>query len=412
MVWGRYARTLAVAECPEGTVLTVTTTADELDGGVAVADPQQAGPQLSLTEALWIAYHRASSTTIRFRADLFPVDHPVTIRLGAFQRPKALEHTCIDGRDRGVVVEWDLAAGTTAGTNGTWPVGPGSLQVGLTLVNMTWPQAVEGQVAGCRLSAAPGVTADVLLTRAGVLGPGNVLARVSTGQLTDGVIRENYFGYDPLTRLHLTEDGLGYDVVLDAMFSNKVRVEKNVFTGLLLSPGGSMDLERNYVGVDRDGQTLLPEPRQGIIVTPAAVPFSVSIGPGNVIRGTDIAILAATSWSTALGTMKVTENSISGNARGIVYAVLPPEVGPTPPIISEHQGHQVFGTCPSDGIIEVFSDPRDQGETYLGTAPCVGRSWSLALATPPAAGRNLTATLTAGGWTSPFSPPYPVASGP
>jgi hypothetical protein len=67
------------------------------------------------------------------------------------------------------------------------------------------------------------------------------------------------------------------------------------------------------------------------------------------------------------------------------------------------------GTCPVAGTVEVYSDPADQGERYLGTVACDGVSpWALLVSAP--SGRNVTAILTdtssrSSGFSAPLSVP-------
>lgn len=155
--WGAFAAALDVPACPPGPVLVVDTTSDELDGPTTLADPLEAGPTLSLVEALWIADNRPGPDTITFDAAVFPVEAPATI-LFSGQRvvPSPSLEVCLDGRGRGVVLDWAPAAQPQPedrySPSPYLPtLGTGSLWVGLTLLRVPSQLFVfdTAQLAGC-----------------------------------------------------------------------------------------------------------------------------------------------------------------------------------------------------------------------------------------------------------------------
>lgn len=94
----------------------------------------------------------------------------------------------------------------------------------------------------------------------------------------------------------------------------------------------------------------------------------------------------------------ITRNNISGNPNGIVYSTTQPF---NPPVLTGANATGVEGTCSVAGLVEVFSDPSDQGETFLGEVPCdAANPWHLTVPVPE--GRNVTTTLTSSAQTSLF----------
>lgn len=405
LTWGEHAATLDVPACSsEAAALLVTTTGTELDGGETLADPSQAGPALSLVEALWIAANRPGSDTIVFDAAVFPAARPAMILLDSATRvpTNALVDTCIDARGRGVVVDWsgDRQAHATA----IWNIGAGSLQIGLTLLRLPFEQVLTsgGQIAGCRVGTDGH---DVALTArpwlldvvgAGpVVGPGNVFAGDTALRLggSGAMVRGNDFGVDPLTRRRLD---LGSVAELNAAASFR----GNVFATAFCLPGvggGGATLHENFFGVDRDLQAL-PEPRVGALYLSDGR-FALW---RNTIHGAATAAVHIGAWAT----VTLSQNSITRNALGIVFdgdAPLPP------PTVDELREGYIEGSCSHvDNHVEAFADAGDQGELYLGASQCnSGARWHV-LHTA-AAGLHITAIQTdPAGHSSAFSAPRVV----
>ncbi len=398
--WGEYAASLGVPPCPASTspVLVVNGTGEELEGGQGITDPVAAGATLSLVEALWISSNRPGYDIITFDAAVFPLAVPgrIAITNADFSQYSA-EAVCLDARGRGVVVEWDSACTSTC----AWGLGVDSLVVGLTFVNVPAPLRVSagGQVAGCHfdtdyVSLEPWTNA--------VIGPGNVFASGVWALIVhvSGVtIRGNAFGYDP-------RDGRRGTLSSGMSAFAPMLIEDNIFvtTGDAIQPAtGATEptiVRNNRVGVDGSGAPL--GPLAGGLGTYTSGTWI--IGPGNIIKNNKRAVGIWKSAGRGQPDVRVTvtRNTITSNAEGIVYVETPLVVAP---VVTSASGTAVVGTCQQAGLVEVFSDPADEGETFLGEVSCDGISpWTLH--TAPPSGRNVTATLTsATGGTSAFSVP-------
>lgn len=387
--WGDFAALLDVPECPSSNpVLMVDTTADELDGGQGISDPAQAGDFLSLAEALWIADNRGSQQTILFDSAVFPTESPGRILLTRAQPLPSSVPVCLDGRSRGVIIEHAPGATESVCPHGCFPTPEASsLIVGVTMLNIPYflSIGVSGQVAGCRLQGNDGIA--MLANNASRFGPGNVLWGAVgfwvSNPVPEGVIDGNYFGYDPVTRMPLD---LGTAVVA----WDPVALSNNVFgrtaiaaSIVVVDATASSVIANNYFGVDDQGRALGPG-SLGLTLYGDFGDGGIRIGPGNVIRGVDAAAISVLGDGP-----HITRNIITGNSEGIVGS----PASMTPPTITAVTTSGVEGTCPVAGTVEVFSDPGDQGEVFLGDVTCDGVSpWSLDVAVPR--GRNATATLT------------------
>lgn len=422
--WGGYSATLDVPPCPRDYVLTVNTVAEELDGGSTITDPADAGERLSFAEAMWISSNRNVDNTILFDAAVFPAHAPGVIELSeAVPLPSVASDisVCIDGRNRGVVLHWpDGSFGCVGRCH--WTFGPGSLVVGLTLL---WPPAgdyYDGVVAGCRMGTdgyqtflgPVDFTWYTSYVNGGTFGPGNVVSAATASGLGLSVqgrgvlVIGNNFGYDPLTRVSLrpvsrisiraSADGEPH-VFAGNTFTGTPTVLSNSISGRPL-----LDVRGNFIGVDEHGRAL-PAFADGSLPSGIAFdgPMTVTLGPGNIIRGVEAGVLLGDT-----ATVRITQNVISGNQVGIAPygsgTLLPA------PDVTQTRSNGVGGTCAGAGDVEVFSDPGDQGETYLGAAPCAAAppyGFSLAVTVP--AGRFVTAIYTdTSGQSSGFSTPRPV----
>jgi hypothetical protein len=405
--WGTYAASLPIPDCPDDSVLVVDTAEDERTGGEAIEDPGAAGATLSFVEALRIAHNRAGPDTIRFDQATFPVHEPRTIDLGPDPLTSGgdlpLTETCIDARERGVIIRFDpQSAGTM------WRVGEGSLQIGLTMVELPYEQGLAGgQIAGCRYGhdgrqLQRGSEPEFLeLAGTGQFGPGNSVA-VGTIDLGEpglsATVSGNFFGMDPAT-LALLPGRLSLDLSL--LSDPSVRLEDNVFAGGVDVPftgqGISLTFRRNFFGVD-DEQVPLPGTRQG--VTFARHIQNTVFGPGNVVRNTSTALSLQGQPQVT-----ITQNRIFENESAIVYADGAPVA---PPTITNVATDEVSGDCSVAGTVEVFLDDDGQGEQFVTDVEC-DPSDGFTVQAELTPGRNVTATLTNPmSQTSPFSQPTPV----
>lgn len=394
MPWGTWAATLDVPSCPDGGLLEVNSLEDRLDD----AGLMTSGSSLSFPEALWLARNRPGPDTITFDPQLFPAESPATIRLtGTHRLPSDLPDTCIDARNRGVIVDWGDPPSSDTLT--IWGLGQGSLQVGLVLLNPPGLLVVQhSQVAGCRLGTdgrrrVAGPAAYSIRSVEATIGPGNVIANGAWMSTT--VLRQNDLGFDSLTQVHLSDFFLlRCDVPLPYVLGKWVTIEDNVITtaSLSLFRDGVVVMRNNRVGIDRQGR-LLGASGDGVAISGYGVDAVATIGPGNVITGAPNGV-----GIIGLATVEITQNSIWGNTNGIAGAT-----NVSPPVISSLDGGVASGTCATQGRVELFSDRAGQGERFLGSTQCTS-TWTATVVPEP--GRHLTATLTTPQrQTSPFSMP-------
>jgi hypothetical protein len=157
--------------------------------------------------------------------------------------------------------------------------------------------------------------------------------------------------------------------------------------------GLGIDVNDNYVGVDRAGVSL--GSRAG---------FTFGEGNWQLANNRIEGVARAIEIKPYLGNpiVRLVNNRITGNDAGIVFtgATAPPV-----PTISSATATKIQGYCTTaNARIEVFADPGDQGATVLGTSLCAAGNWQISGSW--AVGLNATATETAAGaGTSAFSPP-------
>lgn len=403
--WGSWAASLPnMPDCNSAwPVLTVNTTADELDGGGGITTVGAAGTKLSLREAITIAANLDKAHTIVFDPAVFPLGSTDEIQIDLNKPFPNAVRACIDGRQRGVTLHWPPPPGQATSTM-VPHLGPDSLMIGLTLRAIPYKilLASRAQVAGCWLhttykALAPGPQS--------VVGPGNAFSGgtsvLEIGSISAAVIvRDNDFGVDPRTQQVLSI-GMAAEVWSgDALFEGNVFARGSygfAFNGTPTAPGPV--LRNNFFGVNRHGQLL---PGGGAHVhAPQGVWI---IGPGNTFRNTPgpaISVVGSTAQ------VLITQNSITGAGGKAIDAPLLPV--PAPAIISAAPS-KIRGDCTAAGVVEIFSDPGNQAETYLGSLPCdANTSWVYSVTDAPLPiGRNVTATFTAGGRTSELSAPMKV----
>ncbi len=408
--WGRYAATLDIGGCVGSAPVMVVNTALDEPAVTGLDDPQQAGEHLSLREALWVASNRSGANTIVFDEAVFPAGLPATILMTAGGGlPASLSGTCIDARDRGVVLDWPIGAPIEM-----WGLGPGSLQVGLTFVHVGGEQHVlSARVAGCRYATdgfddfGPSEGSSVLRADgAATIGPGNVFSAHTFIVLASvgATVRDNWFGVDAVTRRRVGTSALP---TFQARAGSTV--EHNVFTELRFSTagfGGSgpIHLISNQVtgsAAARGEPTAAPP---GIGISGLRAPASFVIGPGNSVSGHLVGILVEDALVT------ITQNSISANDAGIAFVGAAP---PVPEILTASRTEAVYGGCTAAGTIELFADPHGQGLIYVDSTTCLAANqhWvrSADLSSSRFDGLEVTATLTdASGRTSGFSAPVPL----
>lgn len=404
MTLGAWAASLDVPPCSDGGVLVVDTLEDEMDGVLGLlVDRGSAGERLSFREALHLSANRPGPDTILFDAELFPPSAPAKLVLNpSLPLPDRVDSVCIDGRSRGVVLDW---SDTSTCQGCPFWLAENSLLVGLDLRPSPFELNLHGsQVAGCRISTLVSTKA-----RPGaVIGPGNILSALGGGSalvvepaLTSPLVevRGNWFGHDPLrgTSIELGSALLSWGplVVRDNVvahgqlhFINRKAgqqglIQSNSF-GALLDGGALSSATGHSAGVLLEGP-------------------GWAFGPGNVLRGSGRGVSLVGESDGGLAGIQAKQNSISGTGYGI--RLLGADAG-VAPILGVQEGI-AHGRCDSPGEVELFADPAGEGELFLGKALCVDGGWTLAVPpTPP--GYQLTTTFTDSqrAVTGPFSAPF------
>jgi hypothetical protein len=328
-----------------------------------------------------------------------------------------LEQTCVDARNRGVVLSW-ADVGSDCAPDCTFDVGPGSLVVGLTLLELASAVSVtRGQLAGCRVETDG--RARVRGNRPGpvqmrawsdpetVLGPGNVLTGLVNVVPAGGGpnIRGNFFGWDPLTRQgellapsHAVEYNLGPAEPAGTVQSNVFAGREPALFVMEFNTLAALEVRvrENRFGVGPAGEPL--EGATGGMGQLGAGAFE--LGPDNTVRGAERIVTIGPE-----ATVTITRNRMTENEAGIVFSG---SAAVDPPMIESAAVDGARGGCPVSGTVELFADPAGQGAHYLGSTDCTGDdTWSVTFAAPE--GHNLTATLTdSRGHTSAFSEPVPI----
>lgn len=401
--WGDYAATLPVPECA-GAELLVTDTTDSLDGGSAIADPAAAGPTLSFVEAITIANNRAGYDTVRFDATVFPVDTPATIVIGAAATtPGDITNTCVDGRRRGVIVDWEQCA-TVACPPGLYDR---STLIGLTYIHTQFEMVVnDSQVAGVRFGTdgiqnlargRPWAIEVVGTSGTALVGPGNVVTgmvyafRVFGGD-TFTQINDNFIGFDPLTR-QVIPTTYGFDLRAQGT-AQAVDIRNNVIAVATqvsdaVSPVGYTTLfVNNRFGIDDTGTTL-PGTFAGVRMMNSTWQLAF-----NEFANVGIAMLVDVANVRALG------NTVRSSTAVLEYTTAPPIA---PPAVTSATTGVISGTCIAGTTVDVFADPGVLAELSFGNTPCGGGAFSLSGTFP--AGLNALATQSTMTSTSELSAP-------
>lgn len=134
--WGQFVATLGIAACIDGGVLTVESAGDELGGGTSLNARANAGATLPFREALFIAANSPGPHRILFDSTTFtPGSAPTIVIIDAgVPFPPPLTATCIDARDRAVVIDFRLRTGDSQrGQPCMFSLGAGSQMTGLVI---------------------------------------------------------------------------------------------------------------------------------------------------------------------------------------------------------------------------------------------------------------------------------------
>lgn len=414
--WGAYAASLSDEPCPASAAADLVVSSTRWDHAgdqaslQALADPVDAGAELTLLQALWIAENRPGPDTIRFDAEVFASARRPRIQADErFELPQAQTELCLDARDREVVVVWpeeeDLTGSFHLGL--VWHLGSGSVQYGVQLLHLPARQYIArgARAVACRYNT----DGEQILTGAdrwhtsvahgAAFGPGNVCTNViEAGQ--DSEIAGNSFGYDPASGRFL--GGLA-----SIWLNGGPRISDNVFVSqggplstvvLRHEPASSqrVTLQRNSLGALPDG-TAPPYTSYGL---------DIAYGGRYLLEGNRISHVATAMYIHAVTgqtpPVALRRNAIFANDRGVVYAE--GEAPHAPPSVASAVPGDISGRCAVAGTVEVFADRGDQGEIFLGETSCdAAEPWHLAATAP--AGMNLTAILTVGERSSAFSSP-------
>lgn len=393
--WGAWAAGLPVPACGAGERWVVDTTEATLEGGVTLSTREEAGPTLSLREALYLAANRPGPDVVEFDPAVFPDDAPGVIFLSADAAPlfpTQSEGLCLDGRGRGVVVAWDEALVESC-FSCVFRVGAGSLLVGLQLLGLpaALPVSRGGQAAGCRFSAP---VVAVHAAPEAVVGPGNAFGPGDRGvDLSDGLasdmlgppeVFENAFGRDPVDgfdggpRVGFWAQGAG--VVRDNWVGSPVSYLSD-------QDSGGVVRGNHFVGA-----------------LGATVGRGWTVGPGNVFGGGVDNLVSAGQRG----------NAFPRNAWRAPEAFLSQgEVAP----ITQASGTAAAGAClldagaPLVGTVELTGDVGpDRAFTRVAEGACeADGGWSLRYpALPPGTALRTLFTRAATQHTGPFSPPVVV----
>ncbi len=386
--------------------LVVTGAGDELDGDpVTLADPADAGPTLSMREALTIAANRPGPD--RISIDRTAVTTPITVSAAkasdaAVWAPITDADTFIDGG--GARVQW--------------------------LVNyvddnqakhLLLVEAARFTLRDLVIEARPEFIAGFVIVR----GPPTT---VQLDNLTVARVRlENGGPYGNGIIVNRTRDLYIYrlDVATEVQpYASGVYVTEGVRTTIaectITAGGTGIGLMRTFPYDEGRDQLL-----RNLVSAPTGISFGAVVvdaignhlGPGNtgmvvgyvygshdsvvrdnVIHNTSVGL--AVEWGVQRN--RLSHNLLSDIADTAIriYAgepgFPPSQGGIAPPMITTVEVARVAGTHGgADGtLIEVFADVEDDAEIFLGSATLLGGVWELALAAPLPVGYGVTATAT------------------
>ncbi len=407
--WGEYVATLpelpACAPSPFPD-LVVTATDLGVDGPVdvngwpALADPGEAGPSLSLAEALWIARNRAGWEIIRFDTVSFPLATPTTLAVVAGDMPDVVPEICLDARGAGVRL--DFSAIPADCTSRCALTVNNSRLLGLELIGSHLPQRLG---ANTEMAMVRLIAADRPLVMAGTVtvGPHNVIS--GSQSLVESyaavTILNNWLGYDPQAQTVMGADNGVFS------WARQVVIVNNVVANFSLTAAAGDDttyrlrVTGNWLGQEPGGRLLAASDGQfqiDVLESLFAAP-QVDIGPDNVVaERMPLLIHCNPNASVAVTHNQFADTGASYVPTGDGVAV--------PPTIMNRTAAGIGGECPAAGQLELFAASAGQPQQWLGSAACsVGATWQVDATVP--AGAQLVATMTpTSGCTSAFSTPW------
>jgi hypothetical protein len=392
--------------------LIVTVTTDEQDGDVSMSTVLEAGgpDALSLREAMLIANNRVGPDRILFSPSVFPPGSVQTITIGSGDGkplPRLTdddtEITAVDpsGTQLGVQL-----APATEYDNGRYVPAVGSQATGTTIRGLRFQDFQSAvQFAGGSVTIEKNLIDCNQFYGHGIDGAGvgirlvdNQVERCGSAIIltncTDSVLRGN--------SVH-TANYLATDLLVAS--GDRVTIANNVFEnamwGTVLS-GNDNVISDNYVAnnaaniVIQAGSANNRLERNAVAFAHAGGACSaVSCGVGVTLEG---------AIRTTISQNQITANGLQG-----IGVILGGNAGIQAPVITAAGVDGVAGTSgAADGsVVEVFSDPQDEGEQFLGQTTVSAGSWQFVTSAPSS--RNVTATVTdPAGNTSEFSAPVAV----
>ena len=300
-----------------------------------------------------------------------------------------------------------VVVGCYIGTDATGMVALGNKYGGVS---------IEDGASGNRIGgSAPdegNVISGTLFSENVITGSGITIGHIGSPEIdnNDNIIKGNYIGTNRNGTEALPNTAFGIVVykgrrnIIGGSAANEANViAGNESTGLLILGSRSTDniVVGNYIGIAPSGSIDLRNGRNGIGLESGAQ--NNTIGPGNLIafnNGNGVYV----AYDTTTGNT-ITQNSITNNEDLGINNFAGGNTELAPPIIASVTADNVSGTTCPGCIVEVFSDPEDEGKIYEGTTTADG-SGNFTL-TVSVTGPYVTATATDGdGNTSQFSDPY------
>ena len=359
----------------------------------------------------------AFADTILFDTSVFPPDAPATIFVTDTQLLDT-GNDVIDGSDAGVIVD-----GNSETANGFFITSNGNTIKGLQILDFRYNSVQIFNGARNNTIGGPD------------LGEGNVISgngdegiKIWGSGTRNNVVIGNYIGTDTTGTVALGNgrygviifDGAGYNVIGGSTSGERNVISANSWAGITIGGDGNRVLG-NYIGTDVTGTVELGNGGSGVYVSGAArynVIGGATPGQGNLIAYNGGAGVYVRDDGTLHNTIR--GNAITDNV-GLGIALVNGGNRELPaPVITSVTETEVSGTVdgtkvPDGSVVEIFNDPMDEGETFLGSIIVGGGAFTFTGAIPTIG--YITATVTdLEGNTSEFSyvelPPSVVSTTP
>jgi hypothetical protein len=402
-------------------VLLVTTAADENDLSSGSANVADAGPLLSLREAIELANNHVGPDSILFSPDVFPIGGATPITLALTSGPDSALPSITDADttivgDGRVEILWNqsqapaTAALLIEGDRTTLQ----QLAMSVTTGPPIWPayflHAVLAQrvvLAGTTIGAEAAGTYNAHAYMDGSLEPWIYDCSFRGSAINALMLRAANFARVERSVLELTTNANGGGILIDAsggvsLLDNTVRGHSGC--GVRLNSATQALVARTSIeGNGLDG-------------------ISISGGSDNLIEENYILANGKNGVSMVYWTYRnqIRRNSIAGNALAAISIErnVATDVGGNsdirPPVVdvvaADHVSGQAGPSCSAAAadqlfVVEVFWDNADEAANYLGAIDVSACQWSLQIAVP--AGGFVSATITnQAGDTSALSSPH------